>query len=941
MTIANIRINHMTNPLGIELTPVTVSWTVTQAAGKKQTAARVAVYADADCTTLIYDTGTSADLCSTSVVLDFTTKPRTIYYVVVEVWSDAGEHAVSTPATFETAKKDEKWTGKWITPAFAADIHPVVKKDFILTGTVTKARLYMTGLGVYEATVNGRKAGNSYLEPGYHTYDFAVQYQTYDVTAHLKSGDNQICVIMGNGWYKGRFGFDGGFTNTYGDKFRMIAELHVTYEDGTETVINSDESWLAAAGPVTSSGIYDGEVWDQNKLAAILTDSSAWKPCLVEETEPHKLIAKNGPAIVEKKTMAVKSIFTSPKNETLVDLGQNMSGWVSFTCTAPAGTTITLNYFEELQDNCYYHENLRSAKTEFVYISDGTTQTVRPHFTFYGFRYVMVTGMSDADLKTITGHHLSSDIPETGFITTGNELLNKFISNSKWSQSDNFIDVPTDCPQRDERMGWTGDAQIFAGAASYHMYTPAFYAKFIHDVNNEQSLLEGSVPNVVPMPKPKEGGGLIMGHGASPWADATVIIPWTVYLMYGDASLLATQYAGMKAWLEHQIREDEKTGNRGLIMTGFHFADWLALDNFKEPFSPMGATDNFYVATAFYWYAAHLVAKAARVLGHTADAEKYEALEAKINKAFVEEYFSPTGRATINTQTALVIATFFNLLPKAMHDRSTERLVAMIQANNNHFDTGFVGTPYICRTLSANGKLQTAYDLLLNEKFPGWLYEVKMGATTVWERWNSLDSEGHFSSTGMNSLNHYAYGSVVEWIYREVCGINPVEEAPGFKKIRLTPKPDGRLGHAECSVETAAGTVKSAWKLNADSSLTYNFTVPFDCEADLVLPDAPAEKAACTLTAGEHTITYTPTRDYTPHHTVDENMGDLMANPATGKILQELLGDYLNDPANSSVFATGFADKSVRIALTSFPLVNILPWGTVEKIAEALKKADY
>ncbi|MCQ2981684.1 MAG: glycoside hydrolase family 78 protein [Treponemataceae bacterium] len=935
MTISNIRINHMTNPLGVELSPVTVSWTVTAATGKKQTAARVAVYTDTQCTASVYDTGKSADLCSTSVILDFETAPRTTYYVAVEVWSDAGEHAVSEPVTFETAKKDEEWTGTWITPDFAADIHPIIKKDFTLTGAVAKARLYMTGLGVYETCVNGIKAGNSYLEPGYHTYDFAVQYQTYDVTDSLKTGDNQISVIMGNGWYKGRFGFDGGFTDLYGDRFRMIAELHVTCEDGSKTVINSDESWLAAASPVTASGIYDGEIWDQTRTAG------DWKPCLTEASAPHKLMAKNGPAIVEKQTMPVCKIFTSPKNETIVDLGQNMSGWVSFTCTAPAGTTITLNYFEELQDGCYYHDNLRSAKTEFVYVSDGTTRTVRPHFTFYGFRYVMVTGMSDADLKTITGHHLSSDIEETGFITTGNELLNKFISNTKWSQSDNFVDVPTDCPQRDERMGWTGDAQIFSGAASYHMYTPAFYTKWLHDVNNEQSQLEGSVPNVVPMPKPKHGGGLIMGNGASPWADVAVIIPWTMYVMYGDKTLLAQQYDGMKAWLEHQIREDQKTGNRGLILTGFHFADWLALDNFKEPFSPMGATDNYYVATAFYWYAAHLTAKAARVLGNTADAEKYEALEAKINAAFVAEYFSPTGRATINTQTALVIATFFNLLPQAMHDRSVNQLVTMIQANNNHFDTGFVGTPYICRTLSANGKLQTAYDLLLNEKFPGWLYEVKLGATTVWERWNSLDAEGHFSSTGMNSLNHYAYGSVVEWVYREVCGINPVEEAPGFKKIRLTPKPDGRLGHVECTVNTAAGEVTSAWKLNADGSLTFSFTIPFDCEAELVLPDAPADKATCTLSAGEHTITYTPTRDYTPHHTVDENMGDLMANPATAKVLDELLGGYLNDPANNSVFATGVADKSVRNALTSFPLVNILPWGMVDKVAEALSKADY
>ncbi|MGH4052702.1 MAG: alpha-L-rhamnosidase C-terminal domain-containing protein [Clostridium sp.] len=439
--------------------------------------------------------------------------------------------------------------------------------------------------------------------------------------------------------------------------------------------------------------------------------------------------------------------------------------------------------------------------------------------------------------------------------------------------------MPTDCPQRDERMGWTGDAQIFASTACYNMYSPAFYAKYMFDLHEEQKRIGGSVPYVVPGIKPN---GKAIENGSAAWGDAATVIPWTLYMHYGDKVLLENQFETMKDWVDYIKKIDDSTGSKRLWSVGFHFADWLALDG-KDPSSPYGATDSYYIASAYYCYSAQLVAKAAKVLGKIELEKKYSTLVCEIKDAIKNEYFTPNGRSSINTQTAMIVALYMDLVPENYRDRLILDLKTKLEKDNMHLNTEFVGTPYFCRVLSENGVNEYAYKLLLNQDYPSWLYAVKLGATTIWERWNSVIQDGSISGTGMNSLNHYAYGSVVDWMYRNMCGINPVEEAPGFRKIKLYPQPYGSLKYAKATFNSPTGLIKNSWKINENGTLTFNFTVPFNTEAELLLPDADIkmvmvngkslaqstytackqkDNVICNLVAGNYSFDYMPSKEY-------------------------------------------------------------------------------
>lgn len=838
MKVTELRVNHITEPKGYCYEPVSFSWKVEEAEGAKtQKYARITVKKGME---VLYDSGEDETADSLDYPVQLEMEPRCRYDWTVSVTADNGETAEAS-SYFETGKQREAWQAQWITPG-----KEIVDADamagYILEKTFQvkekkDARLYICGLGVYECYINGKKVGDEYLAPGYHSYDFHLQTSVYDVSAYLAAGENQIQIWLGEGWFKSRLGFDGGFKNLYGDQLYAIAEL---YADG-ELVMATGEDWLSRVSPITFSGIYDGEIYD-----ARLEDSQ--KTCGVVRAAPEKcgeLTERYNLPIVKKESFHPIEVIVSPKGETILDFGQNLTGWVEFDCALPEGTQIRLTACEILQDGCFYHENLRLAKTEFIYISNGRKAHVRPHFTFYGFRYMLAERKDgkrdgkDADgawralEKTckeynFTAWHLRSDFDQTGWIVTGDSQVNQLFSNALWGQKDNFLDVPTDCPQRDERLGWTGDAQIFSETACYNMYMPAFYRKYLWDMRAEQSILDGAVPNVVPRIKE----GMIAEYGSCPWADAGVIIPWNVYLHYGSRTLLAETYPGMKAWVDYERKLEEKEEGGHLIKSGFHFADWLALDN-EQP-GPFGATDPLYIASAYYYRDAQIIAKSAEILGYEKDAREYAQLAKEIKEAVLAKYFDEDGLCVCHTQTGAAMAIMFGLTDENT-GKEGDALSKRVSDNQNHLNTGFVGTTILCPALTETGHHKQAVDLLLNEDYPGWLYSVKLGATTIWERWNSVMSDGHMNPEGMNSLNHYSYGSIEAWMYGYTAGIRALE--PGFRRALIEPHPDERLGFVECTLKTAAGTYQSNWKYKEDGLVSYEITVPFGCTGEIRLPD--------------------------------------------------------------------------------------------------------
>ncbi len=915
MRISHLKLNHLTNPVGYDLSLMSISYVISEAAGNYQKSARVLVAADEDFSDIVYDSGVREDIRSTGFELPIELQPQTRYYWKVFATDDAGDEGESEIQWFETAKSiggvtdpEEAaalWQAKWITPDADKSVQAVVLKDIEIVKPVEKARFYVTGLGVYEFYLDGIRRTNECLLPGYCDYDTWIQYQTY--ITELGEGSHRIEIVLGDGWYKGNFGLRIRQEN-YGDRLAALAELHIWYKDGTKEVIVTDETWKARKSRVVSSGIYCGECYD----ASLNTDETFGVS--FTDLGYTRLSPRLSPPLTVHEHIRPKEVIISPKGETILDMGQNMVGWISFHCTAPAGARIHLQTGEILQEGCFYNENLRTAKSEFVYISDGQDRWVRQHFTFYGFRFVKVEGWpGEVRPEDFVGLVIHSDMEALGDITTSDPLVNQLVKNARWGMKGNFLDVPTDCPQRDERYGWTGDAQIFSGTACFFMDTDAFYTKYGKDVYAEQVKLGGSVPDVVPVCN-------YPGDASTAWGDAATIIPWNVYLHFGDTGILRRQYESMKGWVDYMYRQDEADGSRRLWLTGTHYADWLALDG-NYPGGVYGGTDPGYIASGYYYYSTSIVAKTAAIIGKKEDAAFYGNLAREIRAAFEREYFTPSGRLAIDTMTGYVVALYMGLTPDYAHDQVCRGLLNKLKKNFYHLETGFVGTPYLCRVLSENGMNDLAYHLLLEKGYPGWLYEVLMGATTIWERWNSVQPDGKISGTEMNSLNHYSYGSIVEWMFRNMTGINPSEEAAGFKRFTLAPKPDYQIKSAAGRLRSASGLIESSWKIE-DGTLTFAFTVPFDTTARIVLPDARAEdirdcleKAGRKVTGtdgkngwylpregktglekdkndtvlyagpGTYEFVYTPTVPYRKVYSLDSTWEELKANPKTKAIL--------------------------------------------------------
>ncbi|MCX6030702.1 MAG: glycoside hydrolase family 78 protein [Chloroflexi bacterium] len=838
-TITDLRFEHLSEALGIGVASPRLSWIVAAAAGDWQQAG-YEVEAHRPDGGLRGRTGPVASGESVLVPWPFaplTSRERAL--VRARAWATDGRvSAWSEPAPVEAGLLDPgDWSGRFITPDWDEDTSrpqpcPLLRREFTVRSGhgVRQARLYITSLGVYEAQINAAVVGDHVLAPGWTSYDHRLRYQTFDVTALLKEGRNAIGVILGDGWYRGRLGGRGGRRNIYGDRLALLAQLEIVYADGTAERVVTDESWRAATGPILASDIYDGETYDarlaQDGWSAAPYDDHGWAGVRLVARDLAILVAPSGPPVRRIELIAPTAITTSPSGRTIVDFGQNLVGRLRLTVQGAAGHAITLRHAEVLEAGELCMRPLRHVKATDRYIlRGGGPETWEPRFTFHGFRYAEVDGWpgelpSDA-IRAVVCH---SDMERTGWFECSEPLVNRLHENVVWSMRGNFLDIPTDCPQRDERLGWTGDLQVFAPTACFLYDTAGFLRSWLADLAAEASAAGGvapiTVPNILPEPV----------WPAAAWGDAAAIVPWVLYQRYGDAGILADQFASMAAWVDAVARV---AGERRLWEDGKQFGDWL--DPKASPNNPADArTAPAIVATAYFTRSAELVAQAAAVLGRDADAARYAALAAEVRMAFAAEYVTPAGRVVSDAATAYALALQFALLPAAaQRQRAGRRLAELVAAEGYRISTGFVGTPLICDALCDAGEVAAAYRLLLQTECPSWLYPVTMGATTVWERWDSLLPDGSVNPGQMTSFNHYALGAVADWLHRTVAGLAPA--APGYRRIMIRPSPGGGLTWACARHRTPYGLAECSWRIE-DGSMTVEVEIPPNTSAEVYLP---------------------------------------------------------------------------------------------------------
>ncbi|MDD2648357.1 MAG: family 78 glycoside hydrolase catalytic domain [Eubacteriales bacterium] len=730
---------------------------------------------------------------------------------------------------------------------------------------VRSANLDITGLGLYRATLNGKRVGADYLTPGFNDYDAYLRYQSYDVTPLLKAR-NRLEITLGDGWYMGRFGLDGGREKQWGDRCLLAARLTIACADGSEQIIETDESWLASQSFIVSGNIYDGEIRDDTR------DEGKSVKCRI--AKPHYALEKQFSPPIRQVAALSPTIITTPKGETVLDFEQNAAGIIRFVNRLPKGSTMRIQTGEVLQEGCFYRDNLRSAKSEYVYTSDGLEKTVEPLFTFYGFRYAKIESPLPVNPEDFTFIVLSSDLRNTLQCETDNDGLNRLMHNSLWGQRSNFLDVPTDCPQRDERLGWTADTQVFVNTACYQMDCKDFYRKYMRDLRADQTMYyEGDIPMYSPSLQHAAG------NGGAVWADAGTIIPWNVYMNYGDKALLRENYPMMRDYTETLIAADEKYGGTHLTFNSFTFGDWLAQDG-MTPQSLKGSTEDAYIQGVYYRHSVLLTSKAAAELGISDDAERYNALGEEIKKALLDEYVTPNGRLSVDTQTGYVLALHYGIY----RDRASMEACFRKRLERDFYriTCGFTGAPLMLPVLLDCGMTDIAYRMLLSRDFPGWLYAVDLGATTIWERWNSLEKDGTISGTGMNSLNHYAYGSVCEAVYSRIMGLQ--NASAGWKRARIAPKLSGRIRHSSICFDSPAGQYAVTWSIEDDGSVFLRAEVPLGASAEIVLPDHPENKRE-TVEAGTYEYHYRPTINYLHPFSSQSLLMDLMDNEQTAEIL--------------------------------------------------------
>lgn len=858
-----LRCEYLVNPLGLDTLAPRLSWEM----GDPRPGARQSAYQIM--TDHGWDTGKVRGDQSIQVPYGgpgLTSRQRVGWRV--RVWDASGKpSAWSAFAWFEMGILDAaEWQGQWIGSPWVGGActpspSPFLRKPFSIDRKVMSARLYVTALGLYEFHLNGERVGNEDLRPGWTDYRKRVQYDVYDVTRMVRRGKNCAGAILGDGWYCGRIAADN--RQNYGDRPRLLAQLMIRFSDGTEQVVATDASWKTAPGPILESDIIMGESYDARLELKGWDRASCndrdWSPVQIFKGAGGALVASLGDPVRAVRTLKPVSAPVAAKNLNwgwhgwIFDMGQNMVGRVRLRIKAKAGMTLRLRHAEVLDSTgSLYLENLRSARATdcFTVARDGISEW-EPRFTFHGFRYVEVTfhcafdsvGRDAVSLlpDSVTGVVLHSDMTPTGGFECSDAVINQLQSNIQWGQRGNYLEVPTDCPQRDERLGWTGDAQVFIKTGAFNFDVARFFTKWQQDMEDAQ-IKDGRVPIVIP--------NHTNAASESPaWSDAVVICPWTVYRCYGDTALLARHYESMRRYVEFLRREATGYIRRHTDKDDWGgFGDWLALDGSGRT---DGGTPKDLIGTAYFSYSTRLLARMAEILGHKDDALAYARLDEKIRAAFQKRFVNREGFVGSGSQTGYVLAIFFDLLPEPLRARAVSELARDIRRRGNKLSTGFVGTSYLPYALSDNGRPDVAFTLLNQKEWPSWLYAVTQGATTIWERWDGWTKEKGFQSCGMNSFNHYAYGAIGEWLYSRVAGIDLDPVVPAYKRIRFRPTPGGGLTRAKAWLVTPYGRVESSWKI-AKGEFSLEVRLPANTSGTVLLP---GQKRAQAVAAGVHRFT--------------------------------------------------------------------------------------
>jgi alpha-L-rhamnosidase len=831
-------VEYKSNPIGIDTEKPRFSWKVNSDEDNiMQSSYELQVAATASFADMFWKTGkVSSDQCILIPYEGPSLTSGTKYFWRVRIEDNKGNKSPwSSTSSWEMGLLNSSdWIAKWIEPQQEEMPNGpglLVRNEFSLDKAVSKARAYVTAHGIYELSINGKVVGDQVFTPGWTVYDQRLQYQVYDVTDHLKSGKNAIGAELGDGWYRGHLAWQDNW-GVYGKKLGLLCQVEVTYEDGGTATIITDSNWKGTNnGPITLNSLYNGETYDASKEMKGWDDvnfkEEGWAPVEVADYSFDNLIAMETVPVRKIQEIKPIKIWTTPKGTLVADMGQNMVGWIKLKVKGKKGDEVVLRYAEVMDKyGEFYTVNLRAAKATTRYILKGKgTETYEPKFTFMGFRYVAVEGFpGELKPENLTGVVIHSDMKVTGSFECSNPLINQLQSNILWGQKGNFLDVPTDCPQRDERLGWTGDAQAFISTAAYNMDVAAFFTKWLKDLIAEQGE-NGMVPVVIP--------NAVRGEESSTgWGDVATIAPWTIFQVYGDRRMLENQYESMKAYTEYMANR------RNVVWKGF--GDWLY---FKPEITrhtvPDGHTNQDLLIKAFIAYSAKLCALTAEELGKEEDAVHFKELFEKTKKEYIHDFVTPAGRVISDSQTSYVLSLMFGLLPDDLVPKATQFLVDNIRSRGNHLSTGFLGTPYLCRVLSENGQTDVAYDLLLQETFPSWLYPVTMGATTIWERWDGQKPDSTFQDPGMNSFNHYAYGAIGDWMYKVVTGLDIGK--PGYKHILIQPQPDSRLKYAKALLESMHGTIKSQWKIEK-GHLIIEMEIPANTTATIRLPKASINK---------------------------------------------------------------------------------------------------
>jgi alpha-L-rhamnosidase len=799
--------------------------------------------------------------------------------------TDDAESGWSEPTTVEAALLDPSdWAATWIGAPRTDGRVPRFRSVWDVPSPVRRARLYITACGVYVAELNGAPCSDHVLPPGWTSYHHRLRYQVLDVTDLLQRGDNTLDVTVGAGWYSGRLGFEGRGSH-YGEGVALLAQLEVEHTDGTTSRIVTGDDWQVAPSEITSADLYDGQTTD----ARLEPGPEDWVAVVTFQPKVGRLEAAVGEPVRRLEELTPIEVITSPSGRTILDFGQNLVGRVRFTVDAGSGTEVTLRHAEVLEHGELCTRTLRTADATDRYTSAGDgPATWEPQLTFHGFRYVEVTGWpGDVDPDAFRALVCHSDMTRTGWFSCSHAGVTKLHDNVVWGMRGNFLDVPTDCPQRDERLGWTGDLQVFAPTAHFLFDIEGFVDSWLADLTADQAD-DGTVPLVVP-------SILDANPAAAGWGDAAVTVPWSSYLHRGDVDLLARQLPSMRRWVDRAIA---LAGPDRLWQEGFQFGDWL------DPSAPgdrpaHGRTDPHLVATAYLARSTALLADACDVLGEVMAASHYGAVSAEVREAFNREYVTATGRLVSDSQTAHAMAICFDLLSEDHRGRAGDRLRSLVADGGFRIEAGFLGTPLVCDALTLAGHTDVAYSLLLQTEAPSWLYAVTMGATTIWERWDALLPDGTVNGDSMTSFNHYAFGAVADWLHRVVAGIEPVE--PGYRRSRIAPRPGGRVTWAEGVLDTPYGRLSSRWELHG-LEIRLDVEVPPSTAAQV---DVPGGGGIHHVGPGRHSWVHTCPADevarWVPTPTLDDPIGDLRADPVAWGVLVRHLPDVEMIPAGSDL----------------------------------------